>query len=113
MCTYRHSSPLEQKPLLRKKLHSGIFLRLYSCRNSHCSPFLQSPRSQCLQTRELRPPSRFVAALSLPSLGSGTWRSEQRVPLGQWPVLKARQMGRSGGRPTCFSRRRKGEKRKL
>jgi hypothetical protein len=25
--------------------------RLYSCRNSQVSPFLQRPRSQCLQTR--------------------------------------------------------------
>ena len=32
-------------------VHSGIMRRLYSWRNSHVSPFLQRPRSQCLQTR--------------------------------------------------------------
>ena len=56
MWRYRHSSPLEQYPLRMKKLHSGILRRLYSCRNSQCSPFLHRPRSQCLQTRLLRPP---------------------------------------------------------
>lgn len=37
-------------PYFVKNQHSGIFFKLYSCRNSQFSPFLQSPRSQCLQT---------------------------------------------------------------
>lgn len=44
-----------------KKLHSGILRRLYSCKNSQCSPFLHKPRSQCLQTSELSPPVGWEA----------------------------------------------------
>lgn len=62
MCKYRHSSPLEQYPLRTKKLHSGILRRLYSCRNSQCSPFLQRARSQCLHTSELKPPEVVAGA---------------------------------------------------
>lgn len=46
--------PFEQYPFLAKKLHSGIFLRLYSCKNSQLSPFLHKPRSQCLHTKLLK-----------------------------------------------------------
>lgn len=45
-----HSSPDEQNPCLVKNQHSGILLRLYSCRNSQSPAFLHSPRSQCLHT---------------------------------------------------------------
>lgn len=67
--------PFEQYPFLTKKLHSGIFLRLYSCRNSQCSPFLHSPLNQCLQTRLLK----------LELLLGATWRSGQVDPSGQCP----------------------------
>lgn len=59
MCRYKHSSPLLQYPFLTKKLHSGILRRLYSCKNSHDSPFLQRPRSQCLHTSEPKPPEKL------------------------------------------------------
>lgn len=59
MWRYKHSGLLHS-PFLVKNQHSGIFFRLYSCRNSHTSAlttrinlrsfFLQSPRNQCLQT---------------------------------------------------------------
>lgn len=75
MCRYRHSSPLEQYPLRTKKLHSGILRRLYSCRNSQASPFLHSPRSQCLQTRLLNEVD------SLPPVVLEMCRSVHRVPL--------------------------------
>lgn len=57
-CAYRHSSPAEQYPYLANHQHSGMRRRLYSCKNSHASPFLHSPLNQCLQTVERRSRSR-------------------------------------------------------
>jgi hypothetical protein len=68
--------PLEQYPFLVKKLHSGIFLRLYSCKNSQVSPFLHSPRSQCLHTRLLSNLELLLTAVCL---------SGQEDASGQWP----------------------------
>jgi hypothetical protein len=92
MCKYRHSSleivsflferwdeeyipPLEQYPFLTKKLHSGIFLRLNSCKNSQVSPFLHKPLNQCLHTRLLKFELLFTAVCL----------SGQAEPSGQWP----------------------------
>lgn len=52
MWRYMHSG-LEHSPYLLKNQHSGIFFKLYSCKNSQFSPFLHKPRSQCLQTTDL------------------------------------------------------------
>ncbi|PHH91846.1 hypothetical protein CDD83_10019 [Cordyceps sp. RAO-2017] len=90
-----------------KKLHSGILRRLYSCRNSQCSPFLHSPRSQCLQTSELSPPDGCDAR------PSAACRSAHRVPFGHDPVWNALHAGRSAASPTWYVCRRKAEKRKL
>jgi hypothetical protein len=67
--------PLEQYPFLTKKLHSGIFLRLNSCKNSQLSPFLHKPLNQCLQTRLLKFELLFTAVCL----------SGQAEPNGQWP----------------------------
>lgn len=76
MWRYMHSG-LEHSPYLLKNQHSGIFLRLYSCKNSQCSPFLQRPRSQCLQTTDLS---------GLPCLKA------QAEPFEQLPFKKNRQI---------------------
>jgi len=53
-CKNTHSG-LAHLPKFTKKWHGGIFDRSYSCKNSHESPFLQRPRSQCLQTTARSP----------------------------------------------------------
>jgi len=73
--TERYIPPLEQYPFLTKKLHSGIFLRLNSCKNSQLSPFLHRPLNQCLQTRLLKFELLFTAVCL----------SGQADPSGQWP----------------------------
>jgi hypothetical protein len=81
--------PLLQYPFRTKKLHSGIFLKLYSCRNSQLSPFLHRPRSQCLQTKLLK----------LLLLLWAMWRSGHALPMGQWPWRYALHGGRVCGMP--------------
>ena len=76
--------PLLQYPFLTKKLHSGIFRRLYSCKNSQLSPFLHKPRSQCLHTRLLK----LLLLLCV------MCRSGQALPAGQWPCRYALHTGR-------------------
>ena len=81
MCKYMHSG-FEHSPYLLKNQHSGIFFKLYSCKNSQFSPFLQRPRSQCLQTTDLS---------GRPCLKA------QELPLLQEPLRKKRQMLREEG----------------
>ena len=81
--------PLEQYPFRMKKLHSGIFLRLNSCRNSHDSPFLHRPFSQCLQTRLLK----FELLCPVVCL------SGHSEPRGQCPCRYALHAGRLGEMP--------------
>jgi len=96
----RSVPPLLQYPLRTKKLHSGIFLRLYSCKNSQLSPFLHRPRSQCLQTRLLK----LLLLLGV------TWRSGHAFPKGQCPCRYALQIGRVGGIPNRCEASRNGLK---
>ena len=81
MWRYMHSG-LEHSPYLLKNQHSGIFFKLYSCKNSQFSPFLHSPRSQCLHTTDLS---------GRPCLKA------QEEPLVQLPLRKKRQMLRVAG----------------
>lgn len=81
MCKYMHSG-FEHSPYLLKNQHSGIFFKLYSCRNSQFSPFLHRPRSQCLQTTDLS---------GRPCLKA------QALPFEQEPLRKKRQMLREEG----------------
>lgn len=53
---------MEHSPYFEKNQHSGIFFKLYSCRNSQSSPFLQRPRNQCLQTTVFSMPNLFTAS---------------------------------------------------
>jgi len=106
--------------LRTKKLHSGIFRRLYSCKNSQVSPFLQRPLSQCLQTREPKPPPAGLlegaeeSGLAPPvAVEEETCRSGQWDLRGQLPETKALQMGRSGGRLCWCVFWRKGVKEKV
>lgn len=81
ICKYMHSG-FEHSPYLLKNQHSGIFFKLYSCKNSQFSPFLHSPLSQCLQTTDLS---------GRPCLKA------QEEPLEQEPLRKKRQMLREAG----------------
>lgn len=81
MCKYMHSG-FEHSPYLLKNQHSGIFFKLYSCKNSQFSPFLQRPRSQCLQTTDLS---------GRPCLKA------QEFPFVQVPLRKKRQMFKEEG----------------
>lgn len=67
------SNMLADLPNREQKQHSGIFVMSYSCRNSQLSPFLQRPRSQCLQTTRRSP---------------RTCRNGQETPLLQVPDKK-------------------------
>ena len=51
-------SLFEHSPKFEKNQHSGMRSRSSWCRNVHSSPFLHSPRSQCLQTTWRRRGSR-------------------------------------------------------
>lgn len=81
MWRYMHSG-FEHSPYLLKNQHSGIFFKLYSCKNSQPSPFLHNPRSQCLQTTDLS---------GRPCLKA------QEEPFVQLPFRKKRQMFEAAG----------------